>query len=136
MKAIVKEELEKYKDILSKSTEDKTRAFEELIIFTFIKYRKEICEDKGYQPIEDLREQIRENLGKEYDWYLWVIKYVVIGKDYIGKAFANDKVDKYTLSSFEEHVGKAKKKGEGKPMSKDGCKRLDEFLEYIREKAK
>ena len=135
MKVIVKEELEKYEDILSKSTEDKIRAFEELVIFTFIKHLKELCEDKGYKPIDDLREQIRENLGKEYDWYLWVIKYLVIGKDYIGKAFANDKVDKYTLSSFEEHVYKAKRKGEGKPMYEDGCKRLDEFLEFIRQKA-
>ena len=130
MKAIVKEELEKYEDILSKPTEDKIRAFEELVIFTFVKHLKELCEDKGYQPIDDLRGQIRENLGKEYDWYLEVIKY-----DVIGKAFANNKVDRYTLSSFEDHVDKAKKKGEGKPMYEEGCKRLDEFLEYIREKA-
>ena len=130
MKAIVKEELEKYEDILSKPTEYKIRAFEELVIFTFVKHLKELCEDKGYQPIDDLRGQIRENLGKEYDWYLEVIKY-----DVIGKAFANNKVDRYTLSSFEDHVDKAKKKGEGKPMYEEGCKRLDEFLEYIREKA-
>lgn len=133
MKAIVKEELEKYRNILGKSTEDQIKAFEELVIFTFVKHR---FENKEYQPIDDLREQIRENLGKEYDWYLEVIKYDVIVRDYIGKAFANDKVDKYTLSSFEEHVDKAKKKGEGKPMYEDGCKRLDDLLEFIREKAK
>ena len=135
MRAVVKEELEKYKDILSKSTEDKIMAFEELVIFTFVKYLKELCEDKGYQPIEDLREQIRENLGKEYDWYLEVIKYDVLVRNHTEKAFADDKVDKYTLSSFEEHVDKAKKKGEGKPMYEEGCKRLDDLLEYIREKA-
>lgn len=132
MKAIVKEELEKYRNILGKSTEDQIKAFEELVIFTFVKHR---FENKEYQPIDDLREQIRENLGKEYDWYLEVIKYDVIVRDYIGKAFANDKVDKYTLSSFEEHVEKAKKKGEGNPMYEDGCNRLDNLLEFIRQKA-
>ena len=132
MKAIVKEELEKYRNTLGKSTEDQIKAFEELVIFTFVKHR---FENKEYQPIDDLREQIRENLGKEYDWYLEVIKYDVIVRDYIGKAFANDKVDKYTLSSFEEHVEKAKKKGEGNPMYEDGCNRLDNLLEFIRQKA-
>ena len=135
MKAIVKEELEKYKYILSKSTEDQIKAFEELVIFTFVKHLKELCEDKGYKPIEDLREQIRENLGKEYDWYLEVIKYDVLVRNHTEKAFANDKVDRYTLSSFEEHVDKAKKKGEGKSMYEEGYKRLDDLLEFIRQKA-
>ena len=135
MKAIVKEELEKYRNILGKSTEDQIKAFEELVIFTFVKYLKELCEDKGYQPIEDIREQIRESLGKEYDWYLEVIKYDVLVRDYMGKAFANDKVDRYTLSSFEEHVDKAKKKGEVNPMYEDGCNRLDNLLGFIRQKA-
>nr|DAQ95833.1 MAG TPA: hypothetical protein [Caudoviricetes sp.] len=128
---IVEEKVKEYEGILSKPVEERLDAY--VSLSRSLKELDGAISNTVIQPIVDLVKSVGGTLAGEYDWYMEAVKYSLWVKK-IMDTFEYIKIDH--LEGVEERSQEIKIRGVNKPKYLEGCKMLDEMLDYAKQRIK
>lgn len=128
---IVEEKVKEYEGILSKPVEERLDAY--VSLSRSLKELDGAISNTMIQPIVDLVKSVCGTLAGEYDWYMEAVKYSLWVKK-IMDTFEYIKIDH--LEGVEERSQEIKIRGVNKPKYLEGCKMLDEMLDYAKQRIK
>jgi hypothetical protein len=128
---IVEEKVKEYEGILSKPVEERLDAY--VSLSRSLKELDGVISNTVIQPIVDLVNSVGGTLAGDYDWYMEAVKYSLWVKK-IMDTFEYIKIDH--LEGVEERSQEIKIRGVNKPKYLEGCKMLDEMLDYAKQRIK
>ena len=128
---IVEEKVKEYEGILSKPVEERLDAY--VSLSRSLKELDGTISNTVIQPIVDLVNSVGGTLAGEYDWYMEAVQYSLWVKKIVD-TFEYIKIDH--LEGVEERSQEIKIRGVNKPKYSEGCKMLDEMLDYAKQRIK
>jgi hypothetical protein len=128
---IVEEKVKEYEGILSKPVEERLDAY--VSLSRILKELDGAISNTMIQPIVDLVKSVGGTLAGEYDWYMEAVKYSLWVKK-IMDTF--EYIERCHLEEVEERSQEIKIRGVNKPKYLEGCKMLDEMLDYAKQRIK
>ena len=132
LKEIVEEKMKGYEDILNGTIEERLEAFVDLRVFN-VKLIDQSIPQSIHKPLTDLRKEIGETLDSEYSWYKEVVDFSIWVKGIINM-FGGANSD--NVEQIKKRVKELKLIGSKKLKYEEGCKMLDEVVEYIKSNVK
>ena len=132
LKEIVEEKMKGYEDILNGTIEERLEAYVDLRVFN-VKLIDQSIPQSIHKPLTDLRKEVGETLDSEYSWYKEAVDFSVWVKGVVRK-FSG--VDHRNVEQVEERVKELKLTGSKKLKYEEGCKMLDEMMEYVKSNIK
>ena len=128
---IVEEKVKEYGGILSKPVEERLDAY--VSLSRSLKELDGTISNTVIQPIVDLVNSVGGTLVREYDWYMEAVKYSLWVKKIIDTF---EFIERDHLDRIEERAQEIKIRGVNKPKYSEGCKMLDEMLDYAKQRIK
>nr|DAM52900.1 MAG TPA: hypothetical protein [Caudoviricetes sp.] len=128
---IVEEKVKEYEGILSKPVEERLDAY--VSLSRSLKELDGAISNTVIQPIVDLGKSVGGTLAGEYDWYMEAVKYSLWVKKIIDTF---EFIERDHLDRIEERSQEIKIRGVNKPKYLEGCKMLDEMLDYAKQRIK
>lgn len=128
---IVEEKVKEYEGILSKPVEERLDAY--VSLSRSLKELDGAISNTVIQPIVDLVKSVGGTLAGEYDWYMEAVKYSLWVKKIIDTF---EYIERDHLEGIEERAQEIKIRGVNKPKYSEGCKMLDEMLDYAKQRIK
>ena len=126
---IVEEKVKEYEGILSKPVEERLDAY--VSLSRILKELDGAISNTMIQPIVDLVKSVGGTLAGEYDWYMEAVKYSLWVKK-IMDTF--EYIERCHLEGIEERSQEIKIRGVNKPKYLEGCKMLDEMIDYTKQR--
>lgn len=128
---IVEEKVKEYEGILSKPVEERLDAY--VSLSRILKELDGTISNTVIQPIVDLVKSVGGTLAGEYDWYMEAVKYSLWVKKIIDTF---EYIERDHLEGIEERSQEIKTRGVNKPKYSEGCKMLNEMLDYAKQRIK
>lgn len=128
---IVEEKVKEYEGILSKPVEERLDAY--VSLSRSLKELDGTISNTVIQPIVDLVNSVGGTLAGEYDWYIEAVQYSLWVKRIID-TFGG--IEKHNLDGIEKRAQEIKMRGVNEPKYSEGCKMLDEMLDYAKQRIK
>lgn len=128
---IVEEKVKEYEGILSKPVEERLDDY--VSLSRSLKELDGAISNTMIQPIVDLVKSVGGTLAGEYDWYMEAVKYSLWVKKIIDTF---EYIERRHLEGIEERSQEIKIRGVNKPKYSEGCKMLDEMLDYAKQRIK
>lgn len=132
LKEIVEEKMKEYEGILNGAIEERLKAYVDLRCFN-VKLIDQSIPHSIHKPLIDLRKEIGETLGSEYSWYKEAVDYSVWVEGVV-RLFSG--IQSHNVEQIEKRVTELKLTGSNKPKYEEGCKMLDEAVEYVKQNVK
>lgn len=128
---IVEDKVKEYGGILDKPVEERLDAY--VSLSRSLKELDGTISNTVIQPIVDLVKSVGGTLAGEYDWYMEAVKYSLWIKKIID-TFGG--IEKHNLDGIEKRAQEIKMRGVNEPKYSEGCKMLDEMLDYAKQRIK
>ena len=128
---IVEEKVKEYEGILSKPVEERLDAY--VSLSRSLKELDGAISNTVIQPIVDLVKSVGGTLAGEYDWYMEAVQYSLWVKKIVDTF---EYIERCHLGRIEERSQEIKTRGVNKPKYSEGCKMLDEMLDYAKQRIK
>ena len=128
---IVEEKVKEYGGILSKSVEERLDAY--VCLSRSLKELDGTISNTVIQPIVDLVNSVGGTLAGEYDWYMEAVQYSLWVKKIVDTF---EYIERRHLDGIEKRAQEIKMRGVNKPKYSEGCKMLDEMLDYAKQRIK
>ena len=128
---IVEEKVKEYEGILSKPVEEQLDAY--VSLSRSLKELDGAISNTVIQPIVDLVNSVGGTLAGEYDWYMEAVQYSLWVQKIID-TFGG--IEKHNLDGIEKRAQEIKMRGVNEPKYSEGCKMLDEMLDYAKQRIK
>lgn len=128
---IVERKVKEYEGILSKPVEERLNAY--VSLSRILKELDGVISNTVIQSIVDLVKSVGGTLAGEYDWYMEAVKYSLWVKKIIDTF---EYIERRHLEGIEERSQEIKTRGVNKPKYSEGCKMLNEMLDYAKQRIK